>query len=112
MDKGYLQSQRETGPSDAGFVRARSGNTQRTGGGGADRRALALFFGLRIRDGARFVTAAAGRSFHEQFSNCAAPSVDGEFCAVNETGTIRRQEDNGLGNLVRCSRTARWRLCG
>ncbi len=47
-----------------------------------------------------------------QFSNGGAPSVDGECCAVNETGTIRRQEDNGLRNLVRCSRAARRRLGG
>jgi hypothetical protein len=24
----------------------------------------------------------------------AAPSVDGELCAINETGTVRRREDN------------------
>ena len=29
---------------------------------------------------------------------------------MNETGAIRRQEDNGLSDLVRCSRTARRRL--
>ena len=46
------------------------------------------------------------------FSNSGAPSVDGEFCAVNETRPIRRQEDNGLGNFVRCGRTARRGLCG
>jgi hypothetical protein len=33
-----------------------------------------------------------------QYSNGSAPSVDGEFCAVNETGTIRRQKDNGFRN--------------
>ena len=31
---------------------------------------------------------------------------------MNETGTIRRQEDNGLSDLVRSSGTARWRLGG
>jgi len=41
-----------------------------------------------------------------------APPVYGEFRALNKTGTIRRQEDNGLGNLVRCSRTACRRLGG
>ena len=46
------------------------------------------------------------------YSNGGAPSVDGEFCAVNETGAIRRQEDDGLGNLVRCSWTARRRQRG
>src|SRR5262249_46219042 len=46
------------------------------------------------------------------FLNRGAPSVDGELRAVNETGAIRRQEDYGLGNLVRCSRTARRRLGG
>src|SRR4030095_14649553 len=45
-------------------------------------------------------------------SNGSAPSIDGELCAMNETGTIRRQEDNGISDLVRCSRTARWRLGG
>jgi hypothetical protein len=44
--------------------------------------------------------------------NGGTPSVDGEFRAVNETRTIGRQEDNGLGNLVRCSRTTRRRLGG
>jgi hypothetical protein len=39
-----------------------------------------------------------------QCSNGGAPSIDGECCAVNETGTIRRQEDNGLSNLLLCSR--------
>src|SRR6266705_533866 len=47
-----------------------------------------------------------------QDSNGRAPSVDGEFCAVNETGTICRQKNNGLSNLVRCRRTARRRLGG
>jgi hypothetical protein len=46
------------------------------------------------------------------YSNGGAASVGGEFCAVNETGAIRRQEDDGLGNLVRCSWTARRRLRG
>src|SRR5712691_9767042 len=41
-----------------------------------------------------------------------APAVDGEFGAMNETGPIRRQKDNGLRNLVRGRRTARWRLGG
>jgi hypothetical protein len=33
-------------------------------------------------------------------SNGGAPSVHSEFCAVNKTRTVRRQEDYGLGNLV------------
>src|SRR5213080_2677947 len=41
-----------------------------------------------------------------------AASVYGEFCAVNETGTIRCQEDDGFGNLVGGSRTASRRLGG
>jgi len=41
-----------------------------------------------------------------------APSVDGELCAVNEAGAIRRQKDNGLGNFVRCRRTAGGSLSG
>lgn len=45
-------------------------------------------------------------------SNRGPPAVDGEFCAVNETRTIGRQEDNGLGNFVRGSRAPRWRLGG
>src|SRR5437870_12837085 len=44
------------------------------------------------------------------YSNGSTPSVDSEFCTVNETGTIRRQEDNGLSDLVCCSRTTRRRL--
>ncbi len=51
-------------------------------------------------------------AWNAQFSNGGAPSVDGEFCAVNETGTIRRQEDDSLGDLVRRSRAARRRLGG
>jgi hypothetical protein len=43
-------------------------------------------------------------------SNGAASSIDGEFGAVNEAGTVRRQKDNCLGNLVRCSRAACRRL--
>src|SRR5713226_4417614 len=45
-----------------------------------------------------------------QQSNGGAPSVYGELCTVNETSTIRRQEDNGLGNFVRCTWTTRRRL--
>src|SRR5712691_7369262 len=41
-----------------------------------------------------------------------APAVDGECGAVNETGPIRRQKHDGLRNLVRGRRTARWRLGG
>src|SRR5437016_13030776 len=60
----------------------------------------------------RFPWSVLLKTLGDQFSNRSAPSVDGEICAVNKTGTIRRQEDNGFGNLVRCSRTARRRLCG
>src|SRR5438445_12787762 len=45
-------------------------------------------------------------------SNGGAPSINGELCPMNETGTIRGQEDNGFGNLVRCSRTVRRSLGG
>src|ERR1700746_1283214 len=59
----------------------------------------------------RFPWSVLLKTLGEQFSNRSAPSVDGEICAVDKTGTIRRQEDNGFGNLVRCSPTAGWRLC-
>jgi hypothetical protein len=36
-----------------------------------------------------------------------SPSIYGELCTINETGTLRRQEDNCLGNLVGCGWTAR-----
>jgi len=41
-----------------------------------------------------------------------APAVDGECGAVNETGPLRCQKHDGLRNLVRGRRTARWRLGG
>jgi len=46
-----------------------------------------------------------------QYSNGSAPSVDGEFCAVNETGTIRRQKDNGLSSFVRCTGRPALHVC-
>lgn len=39
-----------------------------------------------------------------------APSIHGEFCAVNETGTVCRQKGNRVRNFVGRSRTARGRL--
>ena len=41
-----------------------------------------------------------------------SPSIYSELRAINETGALRRQEDNRLGNLVGCGRTARWSLGG
>ena len=41
------------------------------------------------------------RNVDASLLNGGAPSVYGEFRALNETGTIRRQENNGFGNLVR-----------
>ena len=43
-------------------------------------------------------------------SDSGAPSVDGELCPINETGTIRRQEDNRLSDLVSRTRTTGGRL--
>jgi len=37
-------------------------------------------------------------------SNGRAPSVDREFCAVDKTGTICRQEDDSLGYFVAAAR--------
>src|SRR2546426_8062204 len=48
----------------------------------------------------------------QRYSNGSAPSVNGEFGTVNETGTIRRQKDNCLCYLVRCCWTTRRRLSG
>src|SRR5437762_13634261 len=42
--------------------------------------------------------------------NCSAPSINGEFCSINETGTVGRQEDNRFRNFVRGTRPACWRL--
>jgi hypothetical protein len=36
-------------------------------------------------------------------SNGGATAIDGELCPPNETGTIRRQEYNSLGDLLSCS---------
>src|SRR5207244_11334201 len=55
---------------------------------------------------------ADGISWRPQTSNGSAPSINSKLCPVNETGTIRGQEDNGFGNLVRCSRTVRRSLGG
>ena len=38
-------------------------------------------------------------------SDSSAPSVHGELRAINETGAVRRQEDNRLSDLVGGSRT-------
>jgi hypothetical protein len=48
----------------------------------------------------------------QRYLNGSAPSINREFDAVDETGTIRRQKNNGLCNLVwRCGTTRR-RLSG
>ncbi len=59
-----------------------------------------------------FAGPALGICGRPPYSHGRAPAVDGECGAVNETGPIRRQKDNGLCNLVRGRRTARWRLGG
>src|SRR2546430_11331160 len=37
-------------------------------------------------------------------------SIYSQLCTLNEASTVGRQEDNGLGNLVRCAWTTRRRL--
>src|SRR6266567_1838135 len=41
------------------------------------------------------------------YSDGGAPSIHGEFCAVNEAGTVCRQEDNCFCNFLGCCRTPR-----
>src|SRR5260370_21580813 len=51
-----------------------------------------------------------------RFVNCSsdgrAPSIHGEFCALNEACAVCRQEDNCFRNFVGCCRTTRGRLGG
>jgi hypothetical protein len=58
--------------------------------------------GLSTSDNKDFIALYVGHDPPPCISNGSAPAIDGGFCPVNKTRTIRRQENNGLGNLVRC----------
>jgi hypothetical protein len=46
------------------------------------------------------------------FSNSSAPSIDSEFCAVNETSIVCSQKDDGLSDFIWRGRTTCGRLGG
>ena len=54
--------------------------------------------------------ASAGALKIHRSSDSSAPSVHGELRAINETGAVRRKEDNRLSDLVGGSRTTGRRL--
>src|SRR5215469_12172837 len=51
-------------------------------------------------------------NLHRKLLHGSPASVDSKLCTLNEAGTIGCQEDNGFGNLVRCSRTSHGCLGG